>query len=109
MRFEEVKQAGVEDLGWGQAAGHTDFNGDGWQDLIVGNDFGVNGYYLNQRNGTFREVSSELGTDKPSYTMGIGIADLNRDQLPDIYISNIVTMNKDQKYVTPQQGYTGNL
>ncbi|MCB1096447.1 MAG: CRTAC1 family protein [Verrucomicrobiae bacterium] len=103
MRFEEVKNAGVEDPGWGQAAGHTDFNGDGWQDIIVGNDFGVNGYYQNLKDGTFREVSALLGTDKPSYTMGIGIADLNRDQLPDIYISNIVTMNKDEKYVLPSR------
>lgn len=103
MRFEEVKNAGVEDVGWGQAAGHTDFNGDGWQDLIVGNDFGVNGYYQNLKNGTFKEVSGQLGTDKPSYTMGIGIADLNRDLLPDIYISNIVTMNKDEKYVIPSR------
>jgi enediyne biosynthesis protein E4 len=103
MQFEEVKNAGVENAGWGQAAGHTDFNGDGWQDIIVGNDFGVNGYYQNLKNGTFREVAAQLGTDKPSYTMGIGIADLNRDQLPDIYISNIVTMNKDEKYVTPSK------
>jgi hypothetical protein len=103
LKFEEVKNAGVEDLGWGQAVGHTDFNGDGWQDIIVGNDFGVNGYYQNLQNGKFREVSAALGTDKPSYTMGIGIADLNRDQLPDIYISNIVTMNKDEKYVTPSR------
>lgn len=103
MRFEEVANAGVEDLGWGQAAGHTDFNGDGWQDLIVGNDFGVNGYYVNLKNGKFREVSVALGTDKPSYTMGIGIADLNRDRFPDIYISNIVTMNKDEKYVLPNK------
>jgi hypothetical protein len=103
MRFEEVAGAGVEDRGWGQAAGHTDLNGDGWQDLIVGNDFGVNGYYLNLKNGKFREVSATLGTDKPSYTMGIGIADLNRDRYPDLYISNIVTMNKDQKYVLPNK------
>ncbi len=104
MRFENVtEQSGTGDVGWGQAVGHTDLNGDGWQDLVVGNDFGVNAYYLNQGDGTFKEISAQLGTDKPSYTMGIGIADLNRDQLPDIYISNIVTMNKDQKYVLPNK------
>ena len=103
LKFEVVANAGVEDVGWGQAAGHTDFNGDGWQDLIVGNDFGVNGYYQNLKDGTFRDVSEVLRTDKPSYTMGIGIADLNRDDLPDIYISNIVTMNKDEKYVAPNR------
>jgi hypothetical protein len=33
--------------------------------------------------------------------MGIGLADLNGDSFPDIYISNIVVMNKDEKYVNP--------
>ena len=104
MRFENVtSKSGTGDIGWGQAVGHTDFDNDGWQDLIVGNDFGVNAYFRNRGDGTFEEVSQKLGTDKPSYTMGIGIADLNRDQSPDVYISNIVTMNKDEKYVLPNR------
>lgn len=102
FQFEEVsEQSGTRGNGWTQAVGHTDFDGDGWQDLIEGNDFGVNAYYRNLGEGIFEEVSAQLGTDKPSYTMNVGIADLNADDLPDIYISNIVTMNKDQKYVLP--------
>jgi hypothetical protein len=46
-------------------------------------------------------VSSKIGTDKPSYTMNVGITDLNRDGFPDVYISNIVTMDKDEKYILP--------
>ncbi len=102
FQFEEVT-AGVENTGWGQAVAHTDFNGDNLQDLIVGNDFGVNAYYLNQGNGQFKNIAAEIGTDKPSYTMNVGLADLNQDLLPDIYISNIVTMNKDEKYVLPNE------
>ena len=104
FQFEDVtEKSGTGDVGWAQAVGHSDFDGDGWQDLIVGNDFGVNVYYRNQGDGTFEDVSGKMGTDKPSYTMGIGIADLNRDQLPDYYISNIVTMNKDEKYTLPSE------
>jgi hypothetical protein len=33
--------------------------------------------------------------------MAVGITDLNRDGHPDVYISNIVTMDKDEKYVLP--------
>lgn len=33
--------------------------------------------------------------------MNIGISDINRDLYPDIYISNIVIMDKDEKYVMP--------
>ena len=38
--------------------------------------------------------------------MNISLADLNADQVPDIYISNIVTMNKDEKYVLPNEETT---
>lgn len=98
--FDEVA-AGVEDSGWGQALTHTDFNVDNLQDLIVGNDFGSNVYYQNLGNGKFADVTEQLGVNKPSYTMNVSLADLNDDQIPDVYISNIVTMNKDEKYVLP--------
>ena len=107
FKFEKAPQdAGVANLGWTQAVGHTDINNDGWQDLIVGNDFGTNAYYINNGNGSFTDRSKAYNTDKPSYTMNVGIADLNRDQLPDFYISNIVVMEKDDKYVLPNQETT---
>ncbi|HYU27145.1 MAG TPA: CRTAC1 family protein [Thermoanaerobaculia bacterium] len=100
--FEDVSAgSGVENVGWAQAVGHLDFDGDGREDLICGNDFGVNAWYRNLGNGKFEDVSAKIGTDKPSYTMGLGIADLNRDSYPDVYITNIVTMDKDEKYVLP--------
>lgn len=99
--FEEVPDSGVENTGWAQSVGHLDFDGDGWEDLICGNDFGTNAWYRNLGNGKFEDVSSKIGTDKPSYTMNVGITDLNRDGKPDVYISNIVTMDKDEKYILP--------
>ena len=104
LQFEDVTQgSGVDNTGWGQAASHTDLDNDGWQDLIVGNDFGVNAYYRNKGDGTFEDISKSIGTSKPSYTMNVGISDLNNDQFPDIYISNIVMMNKDETYVSPDK------
>ncbi|HEX7830194.1 MAG TPA: CRTAC1 family protein [Thermoanaerobaculia bacterium] len=100
--FEDVSAgSGVENTGWAQSVGHLDFDGDGWEDLICGNDFGTNAWYRNLGNGKFEDVSTKIGTDKPSYTMNVGITDLNRDGKPDVYISNIVTMDKDEKYVLP--------
>lgn len=105
--FEPAKDAmGANNSGWGQAVTHTDLNMDGWQDLIVGNDFGVNAYYINQQGKGFIDYAAKLGTAKPSYTMNIGLSDLNRDGIADVYISNIVTMNKDQKYVLPSEDTT---
>jgi hypothetical protein len=107
--FEDVSAgSGVENTGWAQSVGHLDFDGDGWEDLICGNDFGTNAWYRNlgrpagsNQQIKFEDVSAKLGTDKPSYTMNVGITDLNRDGRPDVYISNIVTMDKDEKYVLP--------
>jgi hypothetical protein len=100
--FEDVSPgSGVENTGWAQSVGHVDFDGDGWEDIICGNDFGTNAWYRNLGNGKFEDVSAKLGTDKPSYTMNVGITDLNADARPDVYISNIVTMDKDEKYILP--------
>jgi len=101
--FEEVQFTDniASNSGWTQALGHADIDQDGLQDIIVGNDFGQNKYYLNQKDGKFIEVSRALKTDKPSYTMNVGITDLNGDLFPDFYISNIVVMQKDEKYVSP--------
>ncbi|HKB78767.1 MAG TPA: CRTAC1 family protein, partial [Thermoanaerobaculia bacterium] len=102
--FQDVTAgSGVDNRGWAQAIGHLDFDGDGLEDLICGNDFGTNAWYRNLGNGRFEDVSSQIGTDKPSYTMNIGVTDLNRDGHPDVYISNIVTMDKDEKYVLPDE------
>ena len=102
--FERTDGAlGAANTGWGQAVTHTDVNQDGWQDLIVGNDFGVNAYYINRKGKELVNVANELGTDKPSYTMNISLTDLNQDGFPDVYISNIITMNKDERYVLPSK------
>jgi hypothetical protein len=104
FHFRNVSEgSGIQNTGWTQAVGHSDINGDGWQDLIAGNDFGKNAYYINNHDGSFTDISAEIGTDKPSYTMNVGIGDLNRDLRPDFYISNIVVMEKDDKYVLPNE------
>ncbi|MGA7615072.1 MAG: CRTAC1 family protein [Thermoanaerobaculia bacterium] len=102
FHFKDVTEgSGAGHSGWAQAMSHTDLDGDGLQDLIVGNDFGVNAYLHNLGNGKFEDVTDRIGTGKPSFAMNVGIADLNRDDAPDIYISNIVTLVKDEKYVLP--------
>lgn len=104
FRFRDVSAgSGVENTGWSQAVAAVDLDGDGWQDLIVGNDFGVNSYYRNEGDGTFTDLAGELGTDIPTSAMNVGAADLNRDGHPDIYISNILTLVKDEKYVLPTE------
>lgn len=111
LKFEKVDHIAdeKEDLGWTQALVHMDINQDGYQDIIVGNDFGINAYYMNDGEGQFSNKNKELATSKPSYTMSIGSADLNKDLYPDLYISNIVVMEKDEKYVNPSGKTTMNF
>lgn len=90
LRFEDTtERAGVGDTGWVQALSHADLDGDGDQDLFLANDFGTDELYENQGDGTFRARAEEAGADDRFHGMNVAFADLNRDALADIAISNI--------------------
>jgi enediyne biosynthesis protein E4 len=63
-RFMEVGEpAGVSDprAYFGLGVAWFDYNDDGWPDLYVANDSTPSFLYLNQKNGTFREVAFPMG------------------------------------------------
>jgi enediyne biosynthesis protein E4 len=92
--FEDVtEKAGIYSsiLGFGLGVSVEDFDGDGWLDLYVSNDFTENDYlYLNQQNGTFRESLKELIPSTSRYSMGNDAADLNGDGLPEIFTTDML-------------------
>jgi hypothetical protein len=54
-------QAGVTIAGFGHAASTVDFNGDGWKDIYVSNDFISNNIlYINNHDGTFTDRSKRI-------------------------------------------------
>lgn len=81
--------AGVQDPGSNFGGVLIDFDNDGWLDLFGARyQFQGNypsGLYLNNRNGTFRDVrvGSRIARQKD---MGHNCGDLNADGFPDIYI-----------------------
>lgn len=104
LRFKEVTTgSGTADTGWAQAVSHSDLNGDGLQDIFVANDFGRNAILINLGGGRFEDRASDLGVTKSFHSMNVGISDLNGDGLPDVYVSNIATMVKDNMYVLPHE------
>jgi enediyne biosynthesis protein E4 len=63
----------------------TDINLDGWPDVYVANDFHENDYmYINQKNGTFTDESSNMFMHTSMYSMGVDAGDFNNDGLTDI-------------------------
>lgn len=72
-------------LGYGLGVAVSDINMDGWPDVYVGNDFHENDYlYLNQQDGTFKEILEEQMMHTSRYTMGVDFADFNDDGFPDL-------------------------
>ncbi len=87
-RFTDVtKQAGINSsiLGYGLGISIADINMDGYPDIYIGNDFHEKDYlYLNNHDGTFKEADSASIMHTSQYTMGVDVADMNNDALPEI-------------------------
>lgn len=93
-RFTDVSVAsGISStvIGYGLGLVASDINLDGYPDLYIGNDFHENDYlYINQRNGTFRDISDSVLMHTSRYTMGVDIADANNDGLPEIFSTDML-------------------
>ncbi|HLY60689.1 MAG TPA: CRTAC1 family protein [Terriglobia bacterium] len=72
----------------------ADFNNDGWPDIAVANDTWPNFLFINQHNGTFKDVSFASGvaaSEDGKYEAGMGIdaADVDGDGWLDIYVTHL--------------------
>lgn len=87
--FKDVTEAsGIYSsaLGYGLAIAISDVNKDGLLDIYVGNDFHENDYlYINQGDKSFKESVGTYLNQTTRFTMGVDIADINNDLLPDIF------------------------
>ena len=87
-KFTDVtEQAGIIStvIGYGLGVVVGDVNLDGWPDIYIGNDFHENDYlYINQGDGTFREVLTEQIMHTSRFSMGVDMADLNNDAFNEI-------------------------
>ena len=75
------------------AAAWADYDGDGWIDLLVANDFGTKNLYRNRglRDGsvTFEDVAAEAGVLDYGAGMSAAFFDYDNDGLLDIYTGNM--------------------
>ena len=66
-----------------------DYNDDGLVDLFIATDGGVNPLYRNNGDGTFVEVTDEVGICVYGSGMGVSIGDFDNSGTPDIYVTNV--------------------
>jgi hypothetical protein len=123
---DEASQYGVDDKGYSQNAAFFDYDKDGDLDLYVltnlesdkipsnyrprimdGSALNNDRLYRNNGNGTFKDVTIEAGILIEGYGLGLGIADINDDGWPDIYIGNDYVSN-DILYINNGDGTFSN-
>ncbi len=78
---------------YGLSVAASDLDNDGWPDIYVANDSAPATLYLNQKDGTFRDIAIEAGAAlsaeaKPQAGMGVSIGDYNRDGNLDVVKTN---------------------
>ncbi len=100
LRFEDVSEtAGIytSEIGFGLGVSIADLNGDNWDDIFVSNDFFERDYlYINQQDGTFKENITSSMSELSMGSMGADIADINNDQLPDIFVTEMLPEKLDR-------------
>ncbi len=67
-----------------------DYNGDGWPDLYVANDFGRKNLYRN-KGGHFEDVAAAAGVEDLGPGMSTSWFDYDGDGKPDLYVANMWT------------------
>lgn len=71
--------------------GWNDYNGDGWPDLYVVNDFGRKNLYRNNGDGTFTDAAAEAGVEDTGAGMSVCWFDFDNDGAGDLYVANMWT------------------
>jgi len=90
-KFKDVtKEYGLTSTKWTLAAASADFNGDGYPDLFIANDYGENELYINEKGKRFIEVGKQAGIGNvPKSGMCVAFGDINNAGKLGIYNTTI--------------------
>ncbi len=94
---EVTASSGISGPTFGHAAVWFDYNGDGWPDIYVANDFsGPDRLYKNNHNGTFTNVIDSVAPHTPYSSMGADTGDINNDGLVDLLVADMATTTREK-------------
>ena len=109
FKFEDVtEKAGVGDKGaeagiWKHGVTFVDVNNDGLLDIYVCRHNAPNLLYINQGNGTFKEMAHAYGLDVKDASVMASFCDYDRDGWLDVYITT--NLLDSVQHPNGQRGY----
>ena len=90
------EKVGIVDngIGYGLGIAIGDLNNDQWPDMVIGMDYSEKDHlYINQKDGTFKEVIQQATNHISNFSMGNDIADINNDGYFDFISVDMVSNN----------------
>ena len=104
-KFEDVSESmGIYHRGYGLGVTINDFNNDQLPDIYIANDFlsddrlYINKGIINEQHQGFKDMSTTLLKHTSYNAMGVDVADINNDALPDIFVLDMLpAYNERQK------------
>jgi len=102
------EEAGITIPGFSLGINIVDINQDGWKDVFITNDFLSNDiFYVNQKDGTFKDESKKYFKHTSHSAMGNDVVDINNDGLHDIIALDMLPEdNYRQKKLLGPNNYT---
>ncbi len=86
--------AGIRNFAYGLGVVTADLNNDGYTDIFTANDYDKPDYlYINQKNGTFKDVSQTSFDHISNFSMGTDVGDINNDGNTDIGVLDMAGAN----------------
>ena len=99
--------AGITIPGFSLGVNISDINKDGWKDIYITNDFlSSDIIYINQKDGTFKNMAETLLKHTSHSAMGNDVVDLNNDGYDDIVVVDMFPeTNYRQKRLLGETNY----